>query len=44
MTKVDWSNHLNKLELVLENIRANRLKCNIERLFLGQTEMEYLGL
>ena len=39
----DWSNHLNKLELVLTNIRENGLKCNIERSFFGQTNMEYLG-
>ena len=44
ITKGDWSNHMNKLELVLANLRENRLKCNIEMVFLGQTEMDYLGL
>ena len=40
----DWSDHLNNIELVMKNLRANRLKCNIKRLFSGQTDMEFPGL
>ena len=42
-TKGDCSDNLNKLEILLKNIRANGLKWNIEKLFFGQTKMEYLG-
>ena len=41
--KGDWDNHLEKLELILQNIQYNRLKCTIKKSFFGQTEMEYLG-
>ena len=44
IARVDLSDHLDKLELVLKNLRANRLKCNIKTSFFGQTDMEYLGL
>ena len=43
ITKGDWSGHLEKLELPLQKLKDKRLKCNIKRSFLGQTEMEYLG-
>ena len=43
ITNFDWYDHLDNLELVIINIRANRLKCNIEKSYFGQTEMEYLG-
>ena len=43
ITKGDWSDHLNTLELVLTKIRANGLKCNIERSCFVQTKIEYLG-
>ena len=33
ITNGDWSNHLNKLDLLMENIRVNVLKCNIEKSF-----------
>ena len=42
-TKFDWSDHLDKLELVIKKLGANGLKCNIERSYFRQTEMEYLG-
>ena len=42
-TKFDWSDHLDKLEAVIKKLRANGLKCNIEKSYFGQTEMEYLG-
>ena len=43
ITKGDWSDHLEKLELTLQKIKDNRLKCNLEKSFFGQTEIEYLG-
>ena len=43
ITKSDWSGHLNKLKLVLKFLRSNGFKCNIEKSYFGQTEMEYLG-
>ena len=43
ITKSDWSNHLEKLELTLQNLKDNGLKCNIEKQLFGKTEMEYLG-
>ena len=42
ITKGNWSNHLEKLELTQTNIKENRIKCNIEESLLGQTETEYL--
>ena len=30
ITKGNWSDHLNKLELVMKKLRANGLKCNIK--------------
>ena len=42
ITKGDWSNHLEKLELTLQKLKDNRLKCNIKKSFSGQTEVEYL--
>ena len=44
ITKGDWSDHWNKLELVVKHLKENRLKCNIEKLFFGQTEMECMVL
>ena len=41
--KGDWSNHLEKSELNIQKFKYNELKCNIEKSFFGQTEMEYLG-
>ena len=43
ITKGDWFNNLNKLLRVLQNLKDNGLKCNTERSFFGQTQMEYLG-
>ena len=43
VTNGDWSDHLEKLELTLQTLKDNGLKCNIEKSFFGQTEMEYLG-
>ena len=39
ITKFDWSDRLNKLELVLKMLRVNGLKCNIETFFFGQTKV-----
>ena len=44
ITKGNWSDNLNKLELLLKNLIANRLKQNIKKSLFGQTDMEYLIL
>ena len=43
ITKINWSYHLEKLELSQQNIKDNRLKCNIKSSLFGKTEMEYPG-
>ena len=42
LTKGDWIDHVQKLELTLNKLKEKGLKCNIENSFLGQTKMEYL--
>ena len=42
-TKDDWYNQLEKLELALQYLKDNGIKCNIEKSSFGQTGMEYLG-
>ena len=42
LTKGHWKNHVQKLELNLNKLKGKGLKCNIEKYFFGQTEMEYL--
>ena len=42
-TKGDWTDHAQKLGLTLNNLKKKLLKCNIEKYFFGNTEMEYLG-
>ena len=41
--KVDWSYHVQNLGLTLNKLKGKGPKCNIEKSFFGQTEMEYLG-
>ena len=36
--------HLQKLEPMLQKIKYNRLRCNIEKYVFGQKDMEYVGL
>ena len=36
ITRGNWYNHLEKLELTLQNIKDNSLKCNIEISFLEE--------
>ena len=43
ITEDDWSYHLNKFEPVLQNLKDNRIKCNIKKSFFGKTQMGYLG-
>ena len=38
------TDHVHKLELTLNKLKSSSIKCNIEKYFFGQTEMEYLGL
>ena len=42
LTKVDWTDHVQQLELTLNKMNEKGLKYNIEKAFFGQTEMEYL--
>ena len=37
LTKGDWTDHLQKLELTLNKLKLKGLKCNIEDLFFGNT-------
>ena len=41
--KGDWTDAGQKLELMITKLKVKGLKCNIEKSFFGQTEMEYLG-
>ena len=43
LTKWDWTDHLQKLELTINKLKGGIFKCNIEKSFFGQTEMEYFG-
>ena len=43
ITKVYWCDHLENLEVKIQKLKKNGLKCNIKKSFFGQTEMEYLG-
>ena len=43
LTKGDWTDHVEKLELTLNKPKGKGLKFNIERSFFRQTEMESLG-
>ena len=43
LTKGDWTDHVQKLELTLNKLKEKWLTYNIGRSFFGQTEMEYLG-
>ena len=40
----DWTDHVQKLELLVNKLKENGLKCNFEKSLFRQTEMEYLGL
>ena len=44
LTKVDWIDHVQKLESMLNKRNEKGPKCNVEKFFFGQTEMEYLVL
>ena len=43
LTRVYWPYHVQNIELTLNKLKEKVLKCNIEKLFFGLTEMEYLG-
>ena len=43
LTKEDWADHVQKLELILNKLKEKGIKCDIEKYFFGKTEMEYLG-
>ena len=42
--KGDWSDQLEKLELTLQKLKENGIKCNIKELLFGKNKMAYLGL
>ena len=42
-SKGDRSDHFNKLQWVLQKLKDNRLKWNMNKSFSEQTQMEYLG-
>ena len=43
LSKGNWTDQIQKLELTLNKLKEKGLKCNIEKAFSGKTEMEYLG-
>ena len=43
ITKGDWSDHLEKLELTLQKLKDSGLRWNINKSPLGKNEMWYLG-
>ena len=43
LTKVDCTDHVQKLEIILNKLKEKVLKCNMETYFFGKTKMEYLG-
>ena len=43
LTKLYWTDHVQKLDSDLNKLKLKGLKCNIEKSFFGKTEMEYLG-
>ena len=43
LTKEDWIDHIQKSELTLNKLMGKRLKSSIEKYFLRQNEMGYLG-
>ena len=44
LTQLDYTYHVQKLELTLNKLNLKGLKYNIEKSFFGKTKMEYLGL
>ena len=43
LTKGECTDHVQKLELIWNKLKEIGLKCNIEKSFFEQTQMEYLG-
>ena len=43
LTKGNWTDHVQKLELTLNKLEGKGLKYNTQSSFFRQTEMEYLG-
>ena len=43
LTEGDWTDHVHKLELMINKLKGKGLKYNIEKLFFGQTKIEYLS-
>ena len=43
ITKIYWTENLEKLYITIDNLKGEWLKYNIETYFFGHTEMEYLS-
>ena len=43
LTEGYWTDHVHKLELMINKLKGKGLKYNIEKLFFGQTKIEYLS-
>ena len=41
LTKGDWTDHVQNLELTLNKLKGKVLKCNIENYSFRKTKMEY---
>ena len=44
LTKGDWTDHVQKLELTPNKLKEKVIKYNIEESLFGKTKKEYLGL
>ena len=42
-TKVYWKDYVQNMELTLNKLNGKWMRCNIEKSFFVQTEIEYLG-
>ena len=43
ITTGDWKYHPYKLEIILNKLKENKIKCNIEKVFIDKTKMGYLS-
>ena len=43
LTKGYWGDHVHNLELTLNKLKGEVLKCSIKGSFFGKTKMEHLG-
>ena len=43
LTKWEWTDNVNNLELILNKLKEKIFKYDIEKPFFGQTKMEFVG-